>query len=49
LPTCSSAIEGMMKPVSDSTVNTWGATIIGGGSNHVLAYCDGTNWTVAAK
>lgn len=26
-----------------------GALPSGGGSNHVLAYCDGTNWTVAAK
>lgn len=49
LPTCASGIQGMLKPVSDSTTNTWGEPIIGGGSNHVLAYCDGTNWTVAAK
>jgi hypothetical protein len=49
LPACSSSNEGMLNPVSDSTTTTWGATITGGGSNHVLAYCDGTNWTVAAK
>lgn len=46
LPT---GIEGMMQPITDSTTATWGATITGGGSNHVLAYFDGTNWTVAAK
>jgi hypothetical protein len=46
LPTCT---EGSIKPVTDSNTNTWGATIAGGGSNHVLAYCDGTNWTVMAK
>jgi len=40
----------MQAAVTDSTTNTWGAAITtGGGSNHVLAYCDGTNWTVAAK
>jgi hypothetical protein len=49
LPSCSSTIEGSRGAVSDSTTNTWGATVTGGGSNHVLAYCDGTNWTVAAK
>jgi hypothetical protein len=49
LPTCALGTQGMLKPVSDSTTKTWGATITGGGSDHVLAYCDGTNWTVAAK
>lgn len=49
LPTCASGTQGMLKPVSDSTTKTWGATVTGGGSDHVLAYCDGTNWTVAAK
>ena len=49
LPTCGSGTQGMLKPVSDSTTNTWGARITGGGLDHVLAYCDGTNWTVAAK
>ena len=49
LPRCASGTEGTQKPVSDSTTKTWGATITGGGSDHVLAYCDGTNWTVAAK
>lgn len=41
--------EGMIVPVTDSTTATWGATITGGGTNHVLAYYNGTNWTVAAK
>jgi hypothetical protein len=49
LPACSSSIEGSRGAVSDSTANTWGATVTGGGSNHILAYCDGANWTVAAK
>lgn len=49
LPTCNSSAEGQYRAVTDSTANTWGATVTGGGANHVFAYCDGTNWTVAAK
>jgi hypothetical protein len=49
LPTCASRTQGMLKPVSDSKTDIWGTTITGGGSDHVLAYCDGTNWTVAGK
>jgi hypothetical protein len=49
LPKCAPSTEGMLKPVSDSTTITWGAPITGGGSDHVVAYCDGSNWTVAAK
>ncbi len=49
LPRCATGTQGMLKPVSDSTTNSWGAPITGGGSDHVLAYCDGINWTVAAK
>jgi hypothetical protein len=48
-PSCSSATEGSYSAFIDSTTTTWGATITGGGANHVLAYCDGTNWTVAGK
>ena len=40
-------IEGMQYTVTDSNTNTWGATIAGGGANRVLAYYNGTNWTVA--
>lgn len=40
-------VEGMLVPVTNSTTATWGATIAGGGANHVLAYYNGTNWTVA--
>lgn len=49
LTACSSTIEGAIVPVTDSSTATWGATITGGSTNHVLAYCNGTNWTVAAK
>jgi hypothetical protein len=45
----SSPVEGTIQAFTDSTTNTWGATITGGGANHVLGYYDGTNWTVLAK
>lgn len=49
LPTCNSGAEGTTAGVNDSTTNTWGATITGSGSDHVMAYCDGSAWTVAGK
>lgn len=42
-------VEGMVAWVTDSTVNTWGTVIAGGGANHVLACFNGTAWTVAGK
>lgn len=49
LPACASGTEGHAEPISDSSTSTWGASISGGGSTHVLAYCNGTAYTVAAK
>jgi hypothetical protein len=49
LATCNNSQEGSQRAVTDSSTQTWGATITGGGSNHVLAYCDGTVWTVMAR
>lgn len=49
LPACAAATEGTQAAVTDSTTIVWGATITGGGANHVLAYCDGTHWTVSGK
>jgi hypothetical protein len=49
LPSCGSGTEGTMGAVTDGSTATWGATLAGSGSNHVLAYCDGTNWTVVGK
>lgn len=49
LLSCSSTTEGAVASVTDSTTATWGATITGSSTNHVMAYCDGTNWTVAGK
>lgn len=50
LPSCTSGIEGSMRPLTDANTAVWGANITAGSStNHVLAYCDGTNWTVMGK
>jgi hypothetical protein len=47
---CNVSFTGNVIPVSDSTVNTWGAAVtVGGGTYPVWLWCDGTNWTVAAK
>ena len=39
---------GMIQAISDSTVNTWGTIIAGGGSYPVIGYYNGTNWTVTS-
>lgn len=46
LPT---GVVGMKALITDSTVNTWGTIIAGGGANTVLAFFNGTNWTVFGK
>jgi hypothetical protein len=37
---------GVLAVVTDSTVNTWGTVILGGGLHVVLAWWNGVNWTV---
>ena len=49
LPACGSSNGGLVAQVNNSTTDTWGATVSGGGSNVVVAFCDGANWTVMAK
>jgi len=46
---CNSGAEGTEEAVTNSTTNTWGATVTGGGTSHIKMYCDGTQWTVEAK
>ena len=45
-PACSAIYEGWYADITDSTTATLGATITGSGSNHVLGWCNGTNWVV---
>lgn len=49
LPTCAAGIRGQQRTVLDSNTVVWGATIAAGGSNTVLAFCNGANWTVIGK
>lgn len=47
--TCSAGFAGVIAYITDSTTVTWGATISGSGTNKVMGFCDGANWTVMAK
>ena len=38
--------HGMVAAITDSSTIVWGATASGGGSNKVLVFYNGTNWTV---
>jgi hypothetical protein len=37
---------GQVQVIGDSTVNTWGATVTGGGASTVLAWYTGAHWSV---
>lgn len=41
--------DGMEYPIIDSNTAVWGATVAGGGSNHVKVRYNGANWTVVGK
>lgn len=43
------AVKGALVTVTDSNTATWGANVAAGGSNNVLAFYNGSNWTVAGK
>jgi len=40
------AVTGAIITITDSSTATWGATISGSGANTVLAWYNGSNWTV---
>ena len=46
LTACTAPLEGTLAAVNNSNTATYGAAVAGGGTNHVLAYCNGTAWTV---
>ena len=46
LPTCNSAAEGTLAAVGDASSATFNPGVAGGGGDHVMAYCNGTRWTV---
>ncbi len=45
----SSPTTGLIVSISDSNTETWGATVSDGGSYSILAWYNGTNWTVLGK
>ena len=49
LTACAAGLEGGMSVVTDSNTAVWGAVVGAAGANRVLAYCNGTNWTVMGK
>lgn len=46
LPTCDASTEGTLYAVTDASSATFNAALAGGGTNHVMGYCNGTGWTV---
>jgi hypothetical protein len=46
VPACAAGTEGSFASITTSNSATNGVIITGGGTNHVLAFCDGTNWKV---
>lgn len=46
---CASGYEGSSAPITDSSTATWGATITGGSTNHVMGWCNGSAWTAFSK
>jgi hypothetical protein len=49
LPAASSTFLGCVMTVTDCNHTTWGNAVVGGGSNTVLAFCNGAAWTVIGK
>ena len=45
LPTCTTALRGTLRAVTDATAPTYNGTLTGGGSVAVPVYCNGTTWT----
>jgi len=46
LPAASTSNAGTRTFVSDSTTTTFGSTVVGGGSNTVPVYSNGTGWKI---
>jgi hypothetical protein len=44
LPACNSAAEGTWAGVNDALAPAFNTQLVGGGSVHIHAYCNGTNW-----
>lgn len=45
LPTCNAGMASALASVTDAASPAWNATLTGGGSTRVMAFCNGSNWT----
>jgi hypothetical protein len=45
----SNPVAGMQAYITDCDTTTWGANAAGAGSNKVMVWYNGTNWTVIGK
>lgn len=43
---CGATTEVALAAVTDANSTTFNAALAGGGSNHMLTYCNGTGWVV---
>jgi hypothetical protein len=41
-----SPVKGWVAMVTDANATTFASTVVGGGSNNVPVYYDGTNWKI---
>ena len=46
LPAAVAGLTGTRAFVTDATVTTFASIVVGGSSNDVPVYCDGTNWRI---
>lgn len=46
LPACVAGLEGTWATVTNANSAVFNAALVGGGANHVAAYCNGSGWTV---
>jgi hypothetical protein len=46
LPTCNGNEEGILYPVDDANSAVFNAALVGGGTNHMVGYCNGSGWVV---
>jgi hypothetical protein len=46
LPGCNAGLEGSLYGVTDALSAVFNTVVVGGGGNHVMAYCNGAAWTV---
>ena len=46
LPSATTIGAGVRAFVSDATTTTFASIVVGGGTNTVPIYCDGTNWLI---